>query len=197
MNCVARRRQLVSDGLGGVTAIYTDGGADSACSSQLLCTVDIVRQLSPTHHAPNCKVRTDSVLLAVRLHVFEGMHSRRQQVIRLEFAEVLLRPKGPVSSSSEEGKAKKLLRPGAHLVKRAQLNRAGILFMPRLGDATRHVSTPRVDRLPLLLVPDRRVDAQVFARRESEAEKVAVVDAVHFAAGGGRCELSRALSVRV
>ena len=52
-------------------------------------TIDISRQLSPTHHAPNGKVRTDAVLLAVRLHVFEGMHSSRQQVIRLEFAEVL------------------------------------------------------------------------------------------------------------
>lgn len=63
-------------------------------------TIDSARQLSPTHHAPDGKVRTDAVLLTVRLYVFEGVHSSRQQVIRLEFAEVLLGRKAWRVSSS-------------------------------------------------------------------------------------------------
>lgn len=133
------------------------------------------------------------MLLAVRLHVLDRVHAVRDEVIRVELAEVLrsgaaglalarVLRRVPEQNSSRNRRT--------HLVERAQLDARWVLLPALLGDRARHIAAARIDGLALLLAADRGVQAEVLARRETDAEEVAVVDAVHFLAAGVERERS-------
>lgn len=115
------------------------------------------------------------MLYAVSLDIVERVYSFWDQIVGIELAQFLQYP-----SKSARRDFIATRRARAYFVKRTQFDALGILLPFLFGCRVRHVTTPCVDRLALLLALHFGMDAKVLARRKTDPEEVTVVDAIRF-----------------